>query len=70
MQITYSWRSKFRLSMGLVLLGSLVALNEPNAAETELAALPNFVQLAEKLEPVVVNISTTQAAKPAQSSPQ
>jgi serine protease Do len=56
--------------MGLILLGSLVALNEPNAAQTELAALPNFVQLAEKLEPVVVNISTTQAAKPAQSSPQ
>ena len=70
MQIIYSWRSKFRLIMGLVLLGSLVALNEPNAAQTELAPLPNFVQLAEKLEPVVVNISTTQAMKPAQSSPQ
>jgi serine protease Do len=34
-----------------------------------LAALPNFVDLAEELEPVVVNISTTQKLNPAQSSP-
>jgi serine protease Do len=56
---------------------ALLGVDSPPAAEGQaqkkparFAELPDFVQLAEKLAPVVVNISTTQAAKPAQSSPQ
>jgi serine protease Do len=75
MQIIYSWKT---ILLAAVMPVSLLAgLDLPNAAETRtpdrqsrVAALPNFVGLAEKLGPVVVNISTTQAAKPAQSSPQ
>jgi serine protease Do len=60
-----------------LLLLALLGLNPPHVAEgqaqkkpSRFTELPDFVQLAEKLAPVVVNISTTQAAKPAQSSPQ
>ena len=77
MQMINSWKKKFLLATAPVLLVSLVALDLPKAAETgqprsasKLDGLPNFVQLAKKLGPVVVNISTTQAAKPAQSAPQ
>ncbi|MGH7927673.1 MAG: trypsin-like peptidase domain-containing protein, partial [Candidatus Binatia bacterium] len=77
MQMIYSWKGKLSAAIGAVFLLSLVAFDLPDAAETgqpgsasRLAALPNFVELAEKLEPVVVNISTMQASKPAQSSPQ
>jgi serine protease Do len=77
MQMIYSWKTKFLAAIGPIFLLSLVALDLPNAAETtqqktasKLDGLPNFVQLADKLAPVVVNISATQAVKRAQSSPQ
>jgi serine protease Do len=37
---------------------------------SRIAALPDFVELAKKLGPVVVNVSTTQATTPPQASPQ
>ncbi len=77
MQLIYARQRKFLTAIVPFLLFSLVALDLPDAAETEpkrtasgLSGLPNFVELAEKLEPVVVNISTTQVSKPEQSSPQ
>ncbi len=77
MQIIYSWKTKFLAAIGSIFFFSLVALDLTNAAETEqqktasrLDALPNFVQLADKLAPVVVNISATQAVKREQSSSQ
>jgi serine protease Do len=54
----------------------MLGLNLPHTAQAQqnrpakFSALPDFVQLAEKLGPVVVNISTTQAVKRSQSSPQ
>jgi serine protease Do len=75
MQKIHASNHKLRF-FALVLLFTLTALDWSFAAEREreatastAAALPNFVELAEKLEPVVVNISTTQAMKPAQSEP-
>ena len=77
MQMIHSWKTKFLAAIGPIFLFSLVALDLPYAAETtqqktvsKLDGLPNFVQLADKLAPVVVNISATQAEKRAQSSPQ
>jgi serine protease Do len=60
-----------------LLLLALVGLSAPDTAQAQqqskpskFSALPDFVQLAEKLSPVVVNISTTQAVNRPQSSPQ
>ena len=72
----YSWKTKFLTAIAPVFLFSPVALNLLNAAETGQPTvsaprgLPNFVQLADKLAPVVVNISATQASKREQPSPQ
>ena len=76
MQTIHVPNRKFK-TIVLLLLFSLGGLKLSYAAEMQRErsalradALPNFVDLAEKLEPVVVNISTTQAMKPAQSSPE
>ena len=67
---------KFVSAMPLVFL-AILGLNVPQPAQGQtqkkpsgFAALPDFVQLAEKLAPVVVNVSTTQAVKRPQSAPQ
>jgi serine protease Do len=76
MQILYSWKRPFTAALAAVFFSSPVASDLSQAAQTQpdkqsqVETLPDFVKLAEKLGPVVVNISTTQAAKPAQSSPQ
>src|ERR687892_1440398 len=58
-------------------VGLAVGLTMPHLVESQqnsspswLQYLPDFVELAKKLEPVVVNISTTQAVRRTQSSPQ
>ncbi|MGH7824537.1 MAG: DegQ family serine endoprotease [Candidatus Binatia bacterium] len=63
----------FGRAIASLFLLSLIA-GTPFAAETQrqmaastVQGLPNFVELAEKLEPVVVNISTTQAVSRVQS---
>jgi serine protease Do len=55
-----------------IIISGLLALDAPRNVEAQAqrqtsraAALPDFVELAEKLGPVVVNVSVTQAAKPA-----
>ena len=66
---------KFVKAILLLMLG-FVGFNSPHVAEgqnkpSRFADLPNFVELAEKLAPAVVNVSTTQAVKDrAQPSPQ
>ena len=55
------------LAIGLTL--PHVVNSQQDRVPSRLQHLPDFVELAKKLEPVVVNIST-QAVKPAQSSPQ
>ncbi|MGH7926702.1 MAG: DegQ family serine endoprotease [Candidatus Binatia bacterium] len=59
-----------------LLLLALLGVNAPYAAQAQqqdkpsrFSSLPDFVQLAEKLAPVVVNISTTQVVNREQSSP-
>jgi serine protease Do len=61
----------------LFLLFSLLGVHNPRAVEAQtqaqpsrFKALPDFVELANKLAPVVVNVSTTQAAPQGESSPQ
>ena len=53
-------------AMNLMPLASADARQQKAAAQS--TALPDFVQLADKLAPVVVNISSTEAAKPRQPS--
>jgi len=55
-------------AMDLTPIGVVEAQQQETASEA--AARPDFVQLADKLAPVVVNISATQAVKRAQSSAQ
>lgn len=45
------------------------ALAQQPGNQSKLQVLPDFVDLAEKLAPIVVNVSTTQAASPAQGRP-
>lgn len=68
MQIIYSWKTTLTAALAAVFFSSPVALDRSNAAETQqpdkqsgVETLPSFVKLAEKLGPVVVNISTTQS---------
>jgi serine protease Do len=73
-------RAKFTRIASLLLFfyGLVIGLPSPHAAESQpraaapsrIAALPDFVELAKKLEPVVVNISTTQAVKRDEPAPQ
>lgn len=62
--------------VSVVLLLSVLGLNAPHVAQgqtqkqpSRFAELPDFVQLAKKLAPVVVNISTTQSVNRSQPSP-
>jgi serine protease Do len=50
--------------------GSYAAETKQRPPAARSTALPDFVELAKKLEPVVVNISTTQAVKRSEPSPQ
>jgi serine protease Do len=72
-------RGKFARVAPLLLLitASVIGLPVPGAVESQqstaasrLTQLPDFAELAKKLEPVVVNISTTQTVKQGQPSPQ
>jgi serine protease Do len=66
--------SLIRISSFLVLSSGLLmpsfAAETPQRSDLRAAGLPNFVQLAKKLAPVVVNISATQAVKREQPSGQ
>lgn len=67
MQVTYLYHWGARIA--LAVLCSLISFDVPGAAEgpnastSRVQGLPSFVELAKKLEPVVVNISTRQAVK-------
>jgi serine protease Do len=59
--------------VALLVIGLVIGLTFPyavdsqqNATPSRLQQLPDFVELSKKLEPVVVNISTTQAVKQTQ----
>jgi len=66
--------SFIRISSFLVLSSGLLtpsfAAEMPQRSDLRAGGLPNFVQLAKKLAPVVVNISATQAVKREQPSAQ